>query len=126
MTHRAPLLTCFAAVFMLTACGEQNASSSCFDLAEVRRYGIMDDGESDGTAPAVLGDVRGVVAAPNGDVYVLDRAAHCIIAFDSAGAARVVAGRAGEGPGEFDLRMCCHPMRPPVASSSQLRSRLRR
>jgi len=36
---------------------------------------------------------------------VLDRAAYRVVAFDSTGSARVVAGRFGEGPGEFDLPM---------------------
>ena len=104
-TTHARLMQHLSFVLLLAACAEPSAIAPCLDLAEVRRYGVMDDSESDNAAPGVLGDIRGIVPGPNGDVFVLDRSAHRVVAFDSTGAARVGAGRSGEGPGEFRLPM---------------------
>lgn len=103
-TH-APRLQHLPLILLLAACAEPSTVAPCLDLAEVRRYGVMDDSESDKAAPDVLGDIRGIVVGPNGDVFVLDRTAYRIVSFDSTGVARVVAGRSGEGPGEFILPM---------------------
>lgn len=54
----------------------------------------------------VLGDIRGAVVSPRGELFVLDRYAHQVVVFDTAGTVRrVVRGGGGDGPGEFRLPM---------------------
>lgn len=72
--------------------GWRDLSSSEVPLTERQRdYGA-----------GMLGNVAGVVEAPSGEVYVLDRGWQKIAVFDAAGSfLRLILGGHGSGPGEF-------------------------
>lgn len=58
-------------------------------------------GSLEGTGPDVFGDVRGIEAAPDGEVYVLDTQAAQVRVFGPRGEHRRTLSRRGEGPGEL-------------------------
>jgi hypothetical protein len=90
------------------ACSDARTDTAqCLVLEELNRFGSADAALSaDSVDHSILGDIRGAVRSPAGEVLVLDRFAHHIVGFDRDGTVtRVIRGGRGEGPGEFMLPM---------------------
>ena len=58
-------------------------------------------GSADGDGPDVFGELRGLVALPDGGFAVLDSQAKEVRVFAADGSLRATYGGEGEGPGEF-------------------------
>jgi hypothetical protein len=69
-----------------------------FSLEEELSIGV-----SEGSDRYMFQEVRGIVATPDGNIYVLDSEAKHVKVFDKQGEYLRTFGKAGEGPGEFQL-----------------------
>lgn len=96
--------------WVIGGCADQGRFETEITLREIQRFGNEDFQASDSSAldrhfgAGILADVAGVVAGPDGTVYVLDRDWLKIASFSPSGEfLNLILGGGGEGPGEFRL-----------------------